>query len=213
MQKKLLVYLGCVLIVGGAVALGWYGYLRLDMMRAQREANQLLDDQKKHNSELLKTRPVPHAVVIVPPRAGEPIGRIEIPRLHISVMVLEGTAPKILRVAAGHIEGTALPGTGGNVGIAAHRDSFFRPLSEVRPEDGILLTTSYGTFRYVADAVEIVDPTDVHVLDPTADPELTLVTCYPFNYVGSAPKRFIVHAREQSDGAAPLRETVGLVRK
>ena len=197
MQKRLLVYLGCVLLVGGALALGWYGYLQLDMLRAQRAAGRMIDAQKNHNSESIHARPLPHALVIIPPKPGEPIGRIEVPRLHVSVMVLEGTAPKILRVAAGHIRGTALPGSTGNIGIAAHRDTFFRPLREVRPNDGIVLTTPYGKFRYVVDQVEIVDPSDVQVLHRTTDPELTLVTCYPFTYVGSAPKRFIVHARQQ----------------
>jgi sortase A len=113
------------------------------------------------------------------------------------MMVLEGTGTKTLRVAAGHIPGTALPGVAGNVGIAAHRDTFFRPLRQVRPKDTIVLTTSYGTFRYIVDAVEIVSPTDVQVLHRTFHPELTLVTCYPFFYVGFAPKRFVVHARQQ----------------
>ena len=196
-MRKVLVFLGCALILGGALALGWYGYLRLDMIQAQREASQLLDGQKKRPSVSTPAGPIPHALVIVPPRSGEPIGRLEIPRLHLSVMVLEGTAPKILRVAAGHVKGTALPGPSGNIGIAAHRDTFFRPLREIRPQDSIVLTTSYGTFRYVVDATEIVDPTDVRVLHRTTDPELTLVTCYPFTHVGPAPKRFIVHARRQ----------------
>ena len=113
------------------------------------------------------------------------------------MMVLEGTGTKTLRVAAGHIPGTALPGAAGNVGIAAHRDTFFGPLRHVRPKDTIVLTTPYGRFRYIVDAIEIVDPTDVRVLHRTSNPELTLVTCYPFSYVGSAPKRFVVHARQQ----------------
>jgi sortase A len=195
MRKKLLVYIGCVLIVGGALALAWYGHLRLDMLRVQRAASRLIDDQKHRNTEALHNRAFPHTLVIVPPHRGEPIGRIEIPRLHLSVMVLEGTTQKILQVAAGHIDGTALPGTTGNVGIAAHRDTFFRPLREVRPQDGIVVTTSYGTFRYVVEAVEVADPGDVQALHRTAEPQLTLVTCYPFTYVGSAPKRFVVHAR------------------
>lgn len=133
MRKKLLVHIGCVLIVGGALALAWYGHLRLDMLRVQRAASRLIDDQKQRNTEALHNRALPHTLVIIPTHRGEPIGRIEIPRLHLSVMVLEGTTPKILRVAAGHIDRTALPGTTGNVGIAAHRDTFFRPLREVRP--------------------------------------------------------------------------------
>jgi sortase A len=93
----------------------------------------------------------------------------------------------------------ALPfqGTFGNVGIAGHRDTFFRPVWEIRPKDVITLTTPHGTFRYRVEATEIVDPDDVQVLHRTKDAELTLVTCYPFYYVGAAPKRFIVHARQQ----------------
>jgi sortase A len=116
----------------------------------------------------------------------------------MSDVVLEGTIPRVLRVAAGHIRGTALPGAAGNIGIAAHRDTLFRPLRNIRRMDEIVVTTSYGTFRYVVDKVEIVDPSDVQVLDRTSDPELTLVTCYPFTYIGPAPKRFIVHARREA---------------
>jgi sortase A len=133
--------------------------------------------------------------VIIPPRLGEPIGRVQIPRLHLSVVILEGTAPKTLQAAAGHINGTALPGTDGNICIAGHRDTLFRPLREVRPQDAIIVTTSYGTFRYTVDVIEIVSPRDVRVLRPTPDQELTLITCYPFTYLGPAPKRLVVHAR------------------
>ena len=195
MPKKLLLYFGCALAAGGALALAGFGYIEWNVNRAQSAASQLLDDQKKRNAEIPRAQSLPHTLVIVPPRAGEPVGRIEIPRLHLSVMVLEGTAPEILRAAAGHIHGTALPGTTGNVGVAAHRDTFFRPLRELRRNDEILMTTSYGTFRYVVNAIEIVDPSDVQVLHRTADPQMTLVTCYPFSYIGAAPKRFIVHAR------------------
>jgi LPXTG-site transpeptidase (sortase) family protein len=197
MRKKLLLYIGCVLIVGGALALAWYAHLQLDVLRVQQAASRLIDDQKQRNTKASHSRSLSHTLVIVPPHRGEPIGRIEIPRLHLSVMVLEGTSPKILQVAAGHVDGTALPGTTGNVGIAAHRDTFFRSLRDVRLHDSIVMTTSYGTFRYAVEGVEIVDPTYVQVLHMTVDPELTLVTCYPFTYVGSAPKRFIVHARRR----------------
>jgi len=114
----------------------------------------------------------------------------------MSVVIFEGTAPRVLRMAAGHIGGTALPGRAGNIGIAAHRDALFRPLKDIRHQDKIVLTTSYGTFRYVVVEVEIVDPTDLQVLQSTANPELPLITCYPFTYLGAAPKRFVVHARE-----------------
>lgn len=194
-KNKLVFYLGCAIIIGGALALGWYGYLRLDLLRAQRTASRLIEEQKTRNGQLSHTPLLPHTLVIVPPRPGEPLGRIEIPRLHLSVVILEGTTPKILRVAAGHINGTALPGASGNICIAAHRDTLFRPLREVQPQVAIIITTTYGTFRYVVDTVEIVNPSDVRVLRPTNDPQLTLLTCYPFTYMGPAPKRFAVHAR------------------
>ena len=194
--KKLVFYLGCALIIGGALALAWYAYIQLDMFRTQRGVSRLIDEQKARYGQLYDYTPVlPHTLVIVPPRLGEPIGRMEIPRLHLSVVILEGTAPKTLRVAAGHINGTALPGTAGNICIAAHRDTLFRPLREVQPQDAIIITTTYGTFRYIVDMVEIVRPSDVRVLRPTTDQELTLITCYPFTYVGPAPKRLAVHAR------------------
>jgi sortase A len=194
--KNLVFYLGCALIIGGALALAWYAYIQLDMFRTQRAVNRLIDEQKARYGQLYDHTPLlPHTLVIVPPRLGEPIGRMEIPRLHLSVVILEGTAPKTLRVAAGHINGTTLPGTAGNICIAAHRDTLFRPLRQVQPRDAIIITTTYGTFRYIVDMVEIVSPSDVRVLRPTTDQELTLITCYPFTYVGPAPKRLAVHAR------------------
>lgn len=194
MRKKLLISFGCALMAGGALAVSWYTYLQMEMFRVQRAQIRLLDNQERQNPH---DRSIPH-VVIFTPRSGDLIGRIEIPRLHMSDLVLEGTNPKVLRVAAGHIRGTALPGETGNVGIAAHRDTFFRPLRNVRLQDEVVVTTSYGRFRYIVDKLDIVDPSDVQVLHPTSDPELTLVTCYPFTYIGPAPKRFIVHAKREA---------------
>jgi sortase A len=122
------------------------------------------------------------------------IGRIEIPRLDVSVVVMEGSTDAILRHAAGHITGTSMPGQPGNVGISAHRDTFFRPLQNIRRNDIIALTTLAGSFRYRVVSTSIVLPTDVSVLNSGNGEILTLVTCYPFYYVGSAPSRFIVRA-------------------
>ena len=127
------------------------------------------------------------------------VGHLEIPRLHISVPVLEGSGPNILAVAAGHIEGTSLPGPSGNMGIAAHRDTFFGPLREIRPDDIITLRTVNGSFSYAVNRTEVVAPSNVDVLHQTVDPQLTLVTCYPFRYKGPSPKRFIVHATGITD--------------
>ena len=127
---------------------------------------------------------------------GSTVGRIEIPRIDVSTIVREGTDTRILKRSAGLIPYTALPGEHGNVGIAAHRDSFFRNLKNIREGDVIRMTTTWGDYEYVVESTKIVQPANVEVLDPTTTPALTLVTCYPFNYVGSAPKRFIVRARQ-----------------
>ena len=124
------------------------------------------------------------------------IGRLEIPRLQLSVMVREGADNRTLRQAVGHIPGTALPGRLGNVGLAGHRDTFFRPLRNIQKDDAIDLQTERGTYRYVVKSTQIVGPRDVGVLAASGGETLTLVTCYPFYYVGSAPKRFIVRAAQ-----------------
>jgi sortase A len=122
------------------------------------------------------------------------IGRMQVERLGVSVVVIEGTSNKTLRRAVGHIAGTALPGQPGNVGIAGHRDTFFRPLRNIQPDDIITLTTLRGAYRYRVVSTKIVSPDDVAVLDSDGNQILTLVTCYPFYFLGSAPERFIVRA-------------------
>jgi sortase A len=109
-------------------------------------------------------------------------------------MLLQGTDDWTLNRAVGHIEGTALPGQPGNIGIAGHRDGFFRPLKDIPRNSSIILTTLKGRFLYRVSAINIVNPEDVRLLAPTPHPSLTLVTCYPFHYVGDAPKRYVVTA-------------------
>jgi len=128
------------------------------------------------------------------PASGSVLGRLEIPSLDLSVMMVEGTNGWMLNRAVGHIEGTALPGQNGNVGIAGHRDGFFRPLKDIDRNDTITLTTLYGRFTYQVKAVKVVKPKDVKVLSSTSKPTMTLVTCYPFYYVGDAPDRYVVTA-------------------
>jgi sortase A len=131
------------------------------------------------------------------------IGRLTIPRLHVAAMVREGDEDRTLDLALGHIPHTALPGESGNVGVAGHRDTFFRSLEQIRSDDVIHFETLEGTFTYQVASLKIVRPESVEVLEPGKQPELTLVTCYPFNYVGSAPKRFIVKASQISKYARP----------
>ena len=124
-----------------------------------------------------------------------PMAILRIPRIGLHVAVLPGTDELTLNRASGHIEGTSLPGEAGNIGIAGHRDGFFRGLKDLQVGDRLDLETLAGTTRFVIDDLRIVEPEEVHVLDPTPSPTLTLVTCYPFYFVGSAPQRYIVRAR------------------
>jgi sortase A len=124
------------------------------------------------------------------------VGRLTIPRLHLRAMVREGADEKTLCLALGHIPGTPLPGQKGNVGVAGHRDTLFRGLREIDKNDLILLETFAGNYVYQVENTEVVKPENVSVLKTREYPELTLVTCYPFYYVGSAPERFIVRARQ-----------------
>ena len=126
--------------------------------------------------------------------AAAPLAVLRIPRLGIEVAVLPGTGERTLDRAVGHIEETALPGADGNSGIAGHRDGFFRGLKDIAEGDVIELETGRVTQVYRVERTWVVDPEDVSVLDPTPARALTLVTCYPFYYVGPAPRRFIVRA-------------------
>jgi len=123
-----------------------------------------------------------------------PLAVLDIGKLRIRVPVFEGTDDLALNRGAGWIAGTARPGEAGNVGIAAHRDGFFRGLKDIAVGDVVALTTLAGRATYVVDRLEIVSPDRVDVLRPRSSPSLTLVTCYPFYFVGDAPQRFIVHA-------------------
>jgi sortase A len=141
-----------------------------------------------------------------PPAPESVIGRLEIPRLNLSVMVREGADEGTLARAVGHIPGTALPGQIGNVGFAGHRDTFFRVLRKIHKDDTIEVQTTHGLFRYLVKSTKIVSPRDVSVLAASGGDTLTLVTCYPFYYVGSAPKRFIVHAQQIASIQPPQRQ-------
>jgi sortase A len=125
------------------------------------------------------------------------VGRLEIPKLDLSAIVMEGDANTVLRHALGHIPGTGLPGLPGNTGISGHRDTFFRPLRNIRLNDAITLTTLLGEFHYRVTSIQIVSPSNVAVLGSTNKETLTLITCYPFYFVGPAPLRFIVRAERE----------------
>src|SRR5437879_3818718 len=181
-----LIWLGSALVVGGAVVLAWHSWTLYQQAAAQRLAKEWL----RRTSAISRPTPAP------PARRGDVIGELEIPRLQLSVMVFEGDDVGILGQGAGHIPGTALPPGSGNIGIAAHRDTYFRPLRAIHANDVIALKPPAGTSRYAVTETEIVRPSAIGVLSRAPGRDLTLVTCYPFFYVGSAPQRFIVHARK-----------------
>lgn len=195
-----------LLWITGLGLLGWVGFVQAESWWFQRGAEARLersvsvplheDDLPPPSlepiGELPGEPPVPSLAEV---RHGQPVGRLRIPRLDLTVMVAEGADPAVLRRGAGRLPNTALPGQGGNVGIAAHRDRHFRPLKDVAPGDEVLLETAVGTFRYRVEWTRIVPPDRVEVLRPTQEPSLTLITCYPFYFVGNAPDRFVVRAR------------------
>jgi sortase A len=180
------------LLCSAILALGYCAFVVGDAWLFQHREAQRLESilREKRNS------PAAPIEVAMPPAIGPDglIGRIEIPRLGVSVVVVEGVDKPTLRRAVGHIPGTALPGQIGNIGIAAHRDTYFRPLRNIQHNDLVALTTLRGEFRYRVVSTKIVSPEDVAVLDPDQSEILTLITCYPFYFVGSAPSRFIVRA-------------------
>lgn len=178
---------GTALLLAGLAALAWYGaslartYLYQERSIAALDRGMLFRPAKST---------VPRS-----PRAGSLLGSLSIPRVGISSVIVEGADDHNLARSVGHIPGTAVPGGAGNVALAGHRDTFFRGLENIRDQDDILVTTPQGTRLYQVESTHVVSPEDVYVLDDIGRPLLTLVTCYPFHYIGPAPKRFIVRAR------------------
>ena len=178
-----------VLLIIGLLALSYVGYALLDARLYQAE-------QARRFERELKETNLPRAKSSgIAVSEGSPLGRIEISAVGLKTMILEGTEEGTLQRAVGHIRGTPLPGQRGNVAIAGHRDTFFRGLRDIRVNDEITLTTLSGSYHYRVASTKVVKPDETEVLKDDGADTLTLVTCYPFNFVGSAPKRFIVHAR------------------
>jgi sortase A len=190
-----------LLLVIALVSLGWYAFVSISTEHEQsalaRELAQIRFAASSSSAEIgrrtLTARLVPRTV----------IGRIDMPRLKLSVLAREGADVQTLRSAVGHVPETALPGEIGNAAFAGHRDTFFRNLEGVRNGDEIVVTTASGFYRYVVTATRVVAPTETSVLAPTKSHTLTLVTCYPFDYIGAAPERFIVRAEAVAPPLAP----------
>jgi sortase A len=188
------------LLTAGVLALAYAGYLAIDSHMYQ--ATERRQFELARQSSPVIAAPVVAAPVVAMVADGDSIGVIEIPRIRVAVVMVQGDSPDILKRAVGHIADTALPGDAGNVVLAGHRDTFFRSLRDLRVGDAIALKTRQGDFDYVVESTFVVAPTDVWVLDARGGHTLTLITCYPFSYIGPAPDRFIVRAREATDLAA-----------
>ena len=169
----------------GVGCLGWFGIEQVQATAYQREQQVMLNR--------MLSKATPNVVAAVAPMAGL-VGKIDVPRLRLSAAVIEGDDETALRVAIGHLPDTPLPWEPGNSALAAHRDTFFRPLKDIAVGDLIRVTTPRGLFEYRVRDSLIVNPEDVWVLEPTNGQTLTLITCYPFSYIGHAPKRFVVRA-------------------
>lgn len=161
--------------------------------------------QSRSFNRLLKERAVRQRSEARPENSGEIqpqdlLGRIEIPRLGLSAMIVNGVNERALQLGVGHIPGTALPGQPGNVGLAGHRDTFFRPLRNIRDGDVIWLTAAAGVSEYIVESTAVIEPDRTQVLAASGSSVLTMVTCYPFDFLGRARKRFVVRARRLEAG-------------
>jgi sortase A len=193
-MRRITIIRGLLLVVGVS-CLAAYSYAFFERIGSQAYAAWVFDGGMKPK------RPSPvgtrATTTHTGPLQGDSIvGRIWIPKLRLSAMVREGNGARTLRRAVGHIPATPLPGEPGNVGVAGHRDTFFRHLGDLKTGDSIGFSTMDGEFTYEVESLTVVDPEDVQVLAPSQEKVLTMVTCYPFFYIGNAPKRFVVRARQ-----------------
>ena len=170
-------------LVFGILSLGYAGFVFADSHRYQ-----AIEIKKFEQPSRLSE---PHLLA-----EGEVIGEIQVPRLGLSAVVVQGDSPSSLRHAVGHLAKSAMPGEWGNVALAGHRDTLFRPLRKIQVGDEIVFKTVKQDIKYVVESIDVVAPTDLRVLEAKSGHYLTFITCFPFYYVGPAPKRFIVRARQ-----------------
>ena len=192
-------------VVAGASVLMWCAVFVIDAHMSQQVARRSLEMASITVRPALE--PTPDETIEVPRRdstirTGTAIAALSIPRVHLSAVVLHGSDAQTLRRGPGHLEHTALPGDSGNVVIAGHRDSFFRPLRHVQHGDDVFVDTPERRFHYQVTSLRVVNPHDLSVLEPTDDATLTLITCYPFWVLGNAPDRFVVRATRVVDSIA-----------
>jgi sortase A len=187
-------------LIAGVSCLSIFGYSYWASEQYQEQASVEFDKSVREQAATAPHAPTARAASRVESRAvsadSSSLGRLEIPRLHLTTMVRQGVDAGALRLAVGHVPETAMPGQPGNVALAGHRDTLFRKLRDLQIQDEITFSTVGGTFRYKVTSMVIVEPDNTRVLDASGENTLTLITCYPFRYVGSAPRRFVVRARQ-----------------
>jgi sortase A len=191
-SRAVLAWVERSLYLFGAVCLGWVAWVQIDSTLFQRRALAALESGAAGVEGSRETAAI---------ASGAPLARLRLPRLDLAVMVAEGTGEEVLRRAVGHLAGSDLPGDSGHVVLAGHRDTFFRPLEAADVGDIVEIDTGVESLAYRVSWIRVVEPTDVWVLEDPGYPALTLVTCYPFRYVGDAPQRFIVRAHRVDSAA------------
>ena len=186
-RTGILRWLSRLFLLVGIVAMGYVAYFYGSAYAFQRIESIALN----HATAAPNAPPIGHMI----PEGGV-IGRVEINRVGLSAIVVEGDSPALLRRAVGHVPNTAVPGEIGNIALTGHRDTFFRSLRHLRQGDIITLETTGGQYQYAVESTSVVSPTATEVLKSSSGQELTLITCYPFYFVGPAPSRFIVRAHK-----------------
>lgn len=202
MEYRLLWISGGALIALSAAIHGWSLHARDAGVKAVEQARaQVL---REHRPDTTSWSPGRVTAYVESLTQGEPpAALLRIPSLNLTVPVFEDTGEWALNRGAGRIAGTATFNAAGNLGIAGHRDGFFRPLRHIRTGAPLYVETASATYAYRVTQIQIVAPSDVGVLRRTPTPTVTLVTCYPFYYIGPAPQRFIVHAALETTDQAP----------
>jgi sortase A len=191
-RDSILLFISWILMIGGVLSLAYVGYVIAEA-NAYQQNEMLRFESAKIESESEHSQPSLRPQML---GVGDVLGEIQIPRLDLNAVVVEGDSPRILRRAVGHLSGTALPGQSGNVAVAGHRDTFFRRLRLIRPGDIITFKIPGQQFQYAVETTRVVEPNDTSVLEPSRGRQLTLITCFPFSYVGPAPDRFVVVAKQ-----------------
>jgi sortase A len=198
--KRILLRIHYLLFVAGLSALAYCVIVTVEARHYQAWAREQLENPSSDLQVLaMPSNPTQFSTHAPLPRSGIAlVGRVDVPRIHLSAMIAEGATALVLDRAVGHLTGTALPGQAGNAALAAHRDTFFRRLGELEPGDVIKIAVPPAEYSYRVTFTDIVNPDETWVLESNPGETLTLITCYPFRFVGSAPKRFIVRARRLS---------------